>query len=65
MRLDDRRHDLDEDDPPGYPGGWPVLPIHDPDADVEEDDESPDDERRSVLITGAAGNIGVKLREAW
>ncbi len=31
----------------------------------EADDEEYDDEPRSVLITGANGNIGRKLREAW
>src|SRR5437016_3870927 len=36
------------------------LPILDPEAD-----EGPTDERRTVLITGAAGNIGRKLRAAW
>lgn len=36
----------------------PILDIFDPDEDAEE---AP----RTVLITGAAGNIGRKLRAAW
>ncbi|MBV9512502.1 MAG: NAD(P)-dependent oxidoreductase [Mycobacteriaceae bacterium] len=48
-------------------GDLPVLPIFDPDP--SEDDEGEyddlDDEPRVVLITGAAGNIGRKLRAAW
>ncbi len=31
----------------------------------EEDEEDIDEAPRTVLITGAAGNIGRKLREAW
>jgi NAD+ dependent glucose-6-phosphate dehydrogenase len=53
------------------------LPIIDPDEDedYDDDDEDPDDdealdldvesEPRIVLITGACGNIGRKLRAAW
>jgi nucleoside-diphosphate-sugar epimerase len=53
------------------------LPIVDPeeDDDFDEDDEGPEDEDeldmevdsepRVVLITGACGNIGRKLRAAW
>ena len=57
------------------------LPIIDPDEDDEFDDEDDDDddefeteevleaeidsEPRTVLITGACGNIGRKLRTAW
>ena len=33
--------------------------------DDEEDDEDFEDEPRTVLITGACGNIGRKLRAAW
>jgi nucleoside-diphosphate-sugar epimerase len=51
------------------PGGWPELPIFDPDAFEHEvdhvDDEDFEDEPRVVLITGSCGNIGRKLREAW
>lgn len=32
---------------------------------VEPDDDRSDDDRRVVLITGAAGNVGRKLRAAW
>jgi nucleoside-diphosphate-sugar epimerase len=40
------------------------LTIIEPDPEEELDDEF-DDEPRSVLITGASGNIGEKLRAAW
>jgi nucleoside-diphosphate-sugar epimerase len=46
---------------PAYPGG---LEIIDPDEDEEEDDLI-EDSPRTVLITGACGNIGRKLRDAW
>jgi nucleoside-diphosphate-sugar epimerase len=46
---------------PAYPGG---LEIVDPDED-EEEDEVIEDSPRTVLITGASGNIGRKLRAAW
>ncbi len=70
---------LDDDDEPIRPGpnpeGGPVdepppPSLHilnqdeiqdDADLDVDENDEAP----RTVLITGADGNIGRKLREAW
>lgn len=39
------------------------LPIVD--ADWGEEDEAANDVPRTVLITGAAGNIGRKLRSAW
>lgn len=39
----------------------PILPILEPEADEEALDETP----RTVLITGAGGNIGRKLRAAW
>lgn len=46
---------------------WPELPILSAEADVEPEGEEDDleDEIRSVLITGANGNIGKKLRAAW
>lgn len=53
---------------------WPDLPIYDPgneDSDDEDEDDldeevgDSEDEVRSVLITGANGNIGRKLRDAW
>jgi len=38
----------------------------DPDADPDEDDDLDDEDSvRVVLITGASGNIGRKLRAAW
>ncbi len=65
--------------PPGDPNGWPELPIYEPssefnddndDEDFEDDLEAEDEEfaedlPRTVLITGACGNIGQKLRDAW
>ena len=55
---------------PEDPNGLPVLPIYDPGGSEEEEvedvsDEGFDDEPRAVLITGACGNIGRKLRAAW
>lgn len=47
------------------------LPIYYEDEDVDEtstldeDDEEIGDEPRTILITGACGNIGRKLRAAW
>ena len=40
------------------------LTIVEPDPE-EEDDEGFEDEPRTVLITGACGNLGTKLRVAW
>ena len=40
------------------------LPIYDPD-DEDDEDEADEDAPRTVLITGASGNIGGKLRAAW
>jgi NAD+ dependent glucose-6-phosphate dehydrogenase len=40
------------------------LTIIEPDPDDEFDDEF-EDEPRTVLITGASGNLGTKLRAAW
>ena len=56
---------------PETPPEWPDLPIFEPDepdfeANEEDDPDDDDgDEIRSVLITGANGNIGRKLRAAW
>ncbi len=47
--------------PPAYPGGLDIVV---PDED-EEDDEQIEDSPRTVLITGASGNVGRKLRDAW
>jgi NAD+ dependent glucose-6-phosphate dehydrogenase len=45
----------------------PLLPIYDPREEEEEEDEDDfeDDGPRTVLITGACGNLGSKLRAAW
>lgn len=46
------------------PGGLPVINLE----ETEEEDaeaEAGDDGPRTVLITGANGNIGRKLRQAW
>jgi len=59
-----------------HPANGSDFPIINPDDDDDEDfdDEDPDDEAldlevdsepRVVLITGACGNIGRKLRAAW
>ena len=52
------------------PEGVDVLDSDiDPDDDLETEDESLlesiEEEPRTVLITGACGNIGRKLRSAW
>jgi len=47
---------------PAYPGG---LEIVDPDEEDEDDEEEIEDSPRTILITGASGNIGRKLRDAW
>ena len=73
-----RIEDEDPDRPEmSDPSPWPDLPIHQPeddddDADLDESDDLDDmegehieDDVRSVLITGANGNLGRKLREAW
>ncbi|WP_165227258.1 NAD-dependent epimerase/dehydratase family protein [Aquisphaera insulae] len=74
------RPDWDSDDegegekPPAFPRSTSGhLPILSPDDLDEEDDEEVDEELdlevesepRVVLITGACGNIGRKLRAAW
>lgn len=59
-------------EPPSL-GGLPILDPEDLIEDDEEgfgpdeefDDFDADDESRTVLITGACGNIGRKLRTAW
>lgn len=40
---------------------FPQLPVVDPEGDPEGEADAP----RTVLITGASGNIGRKLRRAW
>lgn len=42
----------------------PILPSETPEEE-EDLQEEPLDERRLILITGASGNIGRKLRAAW
>jgi NAD+ dependent glucose-6-phosphate dehydrogenase len=45
---------------------FPMLEILDPEEEEEEfEDEEFEEGLRTVLITGAAGNIGQKLRAAW
>lgn len=64
---------IDDEDPdrptPNGSSPWPDLPVYNPDDDDAGLDESEegdlDEEVRSVLITGANGNIGRKLRAAW
>ena len=60
--------------PPPINGGLPILDldddfVEDEDGDFDPDEEldglDGDDEPRTVLITGACGNIGRKLRAAW
>ena len=61
--------------PPSAPRPFRGLEVLSPDTfddedddDLDEDDELDDDEEdavRTVLITGASGNIGQKLRTAW
>ena len=74
--LDEQENDVDATIPfpPPLNGGLPILELDDdflededegfdPDEDLEGLDG--DDEPRTVLITGACGNIGRKLRAAW
>jgi nucleoside-diphosphate-sugar epimerase len=78
MSPDWTSNDAPEHDEPhaSHPAEDARLPIIDPDDDLDDDfdDEEPDDEAldldvdsepRVVLITGACGNIGRKLRAAW
>jgi nucleoside-diphosphate-sugar epimerase len=65
MNLD-TPHDPEEDSTPDRPISLPILPIFDAEEEPDEfDDEDFDDAPRTVLITGASGNIGRKLRAAW
>ena len=64
MGPDDER--AEDDEPrPGSANGWPELPVIEPVEDEDEEAEATGDAPRTVLITGAAGNIGRKLRAAW
>ncbi|WP_435017686.1 NAD-dependent epimerase/dehydratase family protein [Tundrisphaera sp. TA3] len=52
--------------PPIASGGLPVLNPDEFEVDDEDEGEDEvDDGPRTILITGASGNIGRKLREAW
>ena len=58
----------DETRPASAFGGLPILDDLDEDDDFDEEAEELDeveDGPRTVLITGASGNIGRKLRAAW
>ena len=63
--------DIENPEPAEPPRAWPELPIYDPtenglaDPDDPDDDDDLGDEVRSILITGACGNLGKKLRAAW
>src|SRR5439155_4158798 len=67
----DERLELEEDEVQGHlsMAGSSGLTIVEPDPDEEveeeEEEEELEDEPRTVLITGACGNIGAKLRVAW
>jgi len=75
MRPDSTNDPLDDDETPRFEDSLPDdLPILDPDDDLDADDLDDDDDlddldigddSRTVLITGACGNIGRKLRAAW
>ncbi|SIO44605.1 uronate dehydrogenase [Singulisphaera sp. GP187] len=62
MNLDESA-DHDEENRLNGADALPSLPIYNPEA--EFDDEDMEEGPRTVLITGAAGNIGRKLRAAW
>jgi len=80
MRPDSTNEPLGDDEDPRSQASpqddSPILDPDDDDDDFDEDDDGGDDEfdedelvvedeSRTVLITGAAGNIGRKLRAAW
>src|SRR5262245_17060126 len=52
------------DEPEPEPTGSD-LPIFEPETEIDDDDDPGDEEPRTVLIPGAAGNTGRKLWEAW
>ncbi|WP_422927389.1 NAD-dependent epimerase/dehydratase family protein [Singulisphaera sp. PoT] len=69
MNIDEPR-ESDDAGRPKFPDVLPILPMHPDDEGIEdiegEDEEDGFDEGpRTVLITGACGNIGRKLRAAW
>ena len=60
--------DPGEEPRPGAVRGLDILSLGDVDGNEGEDDDEDDDddgEVRTVLITGASGNLGRKLRAAW
>src|SRR3954464_8803592 len=67
----DESPDSEEESRIESPGQLPELPIYDPRDELDEFEEEDDEEEafedgpRTILITGASGNIGRKLREAW
>ncbi len=69
MSLDEPR-DRDDATRGKLPDVLPILPLHEvtddsDDLEDEEDQEEFDEGPRTVLITGASGNLGRKLRAAW
>jgi NAD+ dependent glucose-6-phosphate dehydrogenase len=48
-----------------FPSGLRILDQHELEVDPDEEPDDPDDGPRTILITGACGNIGSKLRAAW
>jgi NAD+ dependent glucose-6-phosphate dehydrogenase len=66
MNLDES-HDHEEEMKHNGENSLPSLPIYHPGDELEEefDDEDLEEGPRTVLITGASGNIGRKLRAAW
>jgi NAD+ dependent glucose-6-phosphate dehydrogenase len=61
-----------DEDEPRLPGHLPILyddedleEGSDSESEAELDEEDIGDEPRTILITGASGNIGRKLRAAW
>jgi nucleoside-diphosphate-sugar epimerase len=59
---DEHERDVDEGRRTGPTRG---LEIVRPEPEPDEDDEDAEEGPRTVLITGACGNIGRKLRAAW
>lgn len=65
MNLDESPDKVEENHLNGA-DSLPSLPIYNPEEEVEDfDDEDMEEAPRTVLITGASGNIGRKLRAAW
>lgn len=56
---------VDEPGPPAPPPALHILNQDEIEDDADLDEDEPDESPRTVLITGAVGNIGRKLREAW